>query len=341
MKRGLCWTLVLLSVIAGASSAYAQQSTVIRYATHLPPTADGVLQGAKVFVAAAQENESNKLTVQLYPGEQAGKATQMFDLVKSGAVDIGQVSSSLLSSDKVPLLGILEAPGLANNTCGVVKAMSELTSPGGAIYETELKPNGIRIIAIMPYPPYGPAASRTAISKVEDLKGMKMRNAGGLMELTVGKLGGAPVKMPSTEVFQALQRGTIDTVLFSFLSVKEYSLPSIVNFGVTGFSFGTPGDVLIMSERRLQSLTAGQRDALIAAGKRTSEHWCKFVDETEAKNISDMKAAGMKIHAWSAADVAKLKELTSGVAKDWAAGLDARGKPGTKVLEAFASAVGK
>ena len=46
--------------------------------------------------------------------------------------------------------------------------------------------------------PYGPAASRTPIAKIEDLKGMKMRVAGGLMELTAQKLGGVPVKLPET-----------------------------------------------------------------------------------------------------------------------------------------------
>ena len=341
MKVSLAAKLLFITLIAGLSPAAAQDATIIRYGTHLPPTSDGVMQGAKVFISAAQENAENKLSVQLYPGEQAGKATQMFDLVRSGAIDIAQVSSSLLSTDKVPLFGIQEAPGLANNTCSVVKAMFELSNPGGVIYESELNQSGIRALAFMPYPPYGPAAARSAITRVEDLSGLKTRNAGGLMELTVAKLGGVPVKMPSTEVFQALQRGTIDTVLFSFLSVKEYDLPSIVNFGVTGFSFGTPGDVLITSERRLQSLTLGQRDALIAAGKRTSEHWCKFVDETEAKNISDMKAAGMKIYTWSAADVAKLKEATGSIAKDWAATLDSRGKPGTKVLETFVTVAQK
>lgn len=339
MRNFMTRNAIVLALLLGASTAMSQDNTVLRYGTHLPPQSDGVIQGAKTFIETAQRDPANKLTIQLYPGEQAGKATQMFDLVRSGAVDIGQVSSSLLSSDKVPLLGILEAPGLANNTCSVVKAMFELASPGGSIYEAELKAAGIRIVAVMPYPPYGPAASRSPINKIEDLKGMKMRNAGGLMELTVGKLGGAPVKMPSTEVFQALQRGTIDTVLFSFLSVKEYNLPSIVGYGVTGFSFGTPGDVLIMSERRLQSLAQGQRDALLAAGRRASEHWCKFVDETEARYISEMKAAGMKVHTWTPAEVGRLKQLTADVAKDWAASLNARGKPGAKVLEAFAAAV--
>jgi TRAP-type C4-dicarboxylate transport system substrate-binding protein len=170
---------------------------------------------------------------------------------------------------------------------------------------------------------------------------MKMRNAGGMMELMVQKVGGVPVKMPSTEVYQSLQRGTLDAVLFSFLSVKEYDLQSVAKYGATGYSWGTPGDLFVISERRLQSLTKEQQNALIEAGRRASEHWCNYADTTEAKNLAEMRAAGMNIYNWSPADVAKLDSLIADVPANWAKALDARGKPGSKVLQEMKAAVAK
>ena len=319
----------------------AQEVTKLKYATHLASTAPGVVEGSNVYINSVEELSGRSIKVQLYPAEQLGKAREMFDLVRSGAIDVGTVSTALVSSDKLPLMGVLEAPGLATNACSVVSALSKLGAPGGPIFESDFKSTGIRVLAYFPYPPYGPAASRGAITKVEDLRGLKMRNAGGLMEYSVVKLGGVPVKMGSPEVYTALQRGTIDTVLFSYLSVKELDLSSIAKFGTTGYSFGTPGDLAIISERRFASLPKAQQEALMEAGKKASEHWCKYVDQTEAKNIADMKATGMSIYSWTAEDVAKLNTLTADVAKEWAAALDARGKPGTKVLESFKAAMGQ
>ena len=319
--------------LAASGSALAQQATKLRYGTHLGPKAPGVVEGVNFFAEQVKTLTKGSIEIEVYPSEQAGKALQMFDLVRSGAVDVGSIASAYISSDKSPLLGIMEIPGLAKSVCGISTVLAKHALPGGVIYETELKPAGMRLLAINPYPPYGPAASRNPIAKIEDLKGMKMRVAGGLMELTAQKLGGVPVKLPSTEVFQALQRGTLDTVLFSFLSVKEYDLASVAKYGATGYSWGTPGDTILISERRLASLTKEQQDALIEAGRRTTEHWCKFVDEKEAVFKADAKTAGMTIHTWTPAEVAKMNELIADVPNEWAKTLDGRGKPASKLLQ--------
>ncbi|MCW2239839.1 TRAP transporter substrate-binding protein [Azospirillum canadense] len=340
MRLGLTTALISAGMAMGfAGLASAQEVTKLKYATHLASTAPGVVEGSNVFINATEELSGKSVKIQLYPAEQLGKAREMFDLVKSGAIDVGTVSTALVSSDKLPLMGVLEAPGLATNACSVVNALFALGAPGGPIFEGDFKSTGVRVLAYFPYPPYGPAASRGPITKVEDLHGLKMRNAGGLMEYSVVKLGGVPVKMGSPEVFTALQRGTIDTVLFSFLSVKELDLSSIAKYGTTGYSFGTPGDLLIISERKFASFPKAQQDALVAAGKKASDHWCAYVDQTEAKNIADMRAAGMSIYTWTPDDIAKLNKLTADVAKEWASALDSRGKPGTKVLEGFKAAM--
>ncbi len=342
MKRTLKPVLLAAASIVALAGTCARAETItMRFGTHLAPKAPGVVEGVDFFIKTAKELSKNSINFQLYPSEQAGKALQMFDLVRTGAVDIGDIGSGYVSSDKLPLIGVLEIPGLAKSVCGVSGVMQKLGAPGGIVYENDYKPSGIRVLAMNPYPPYGPAASRVPIKKVDDLKGLKMRNAGGLMELTVQKVGGVPVKMSSVEVFQSLQRGTLDAVLFSFLSVKEYDLNEVAKYGTTGYSWGTPGDLFVISEKKFQSLSKDQQSALLEAGKRTAEHWCKFVDVTEDKYKADMRAAGMDIYTWSDADVAKLDALTADVPANWAKSLDARGKPGSKVLQEFKAALSK
>ncbi|MBB3713084.1 TRAP-type C4-dicarboxylate transport system substrate-binding protein [Limimaricola variabilis] len=321
-----------------ATTATAQETT-LRLGSHLAATAPGVAEGSQVLADRIGELSGGNVKVDIFPGEQAGKALQMYDLVKAGAVDIGTVATGYVSSDKLPLIGVLELPGLASSTCAVTEAMFELGAEGGLIYENELKPNGIRVLAYMPYPPYGPAVSRRDIEQVSDLQGLKMRNAGGMMEHTVVALGGVPVKMSAPEVFQALQRGTIDSVLFSFLSVASYDLQTVAEHGTTGYSFGTPGDLLIMSERRFNSMSEDEQNALIEAGRDASMHWCSYVDQVESDHIEEMREAGLDLHVWTDEQVAELNEKTASVTEEWAAQLDGRGKPATEVIEAFRAAL--
>jgi TRAP-type C4-dicarboxylate transport system substrate-binding protein len=328
-----------LAILVLAGTAYGDPVT-LRFGIHNAAKSTGAQHGAEIFMAGAKESDDT-LNFDFYPSEQAGKALEMFDLVKSGAVDIGFISTGYTSSDKLPLIGTWEIPGLATSSCAVVKAMNVLGAPGGVIYEQNFKPNGLRVLSYLPYPPYGPAAARNPITTVEDLQGLKVRSAGGLMELTVQKLGGAPVKMVAAEIYQSLQRGTLDTVLLSYLSARDLSLAEISKYATTGYSFGTPGDMIAISEERLATLTQEQQDALIAAGQATSEHWCKYVDETEAQVISDMRAGGMEIYTWTEADVAKLNELLADIPSQWAQQLDDRGLPGSDTLAAFKAELAK
>ena len=329
--------IVLSGLFATAlcASAFADDVVTLRMGTHNAVTEPGVTEDAAFFVKEVERLSKGSIKIDLYPGEQAGKANQMFNLVKSGAVDIGDIATGYTSGEQLPLVGTWEIPGLAQKSCDIVKAMQTLGQPGGLIFEKNFKPNNLRMLIFAPYPPYAAAASRVKITKIEDLKGLKIRTAGGLMDIAVQKIGGTPVKMTAPEIYEGLQRGTVDSVFLSYISVRGLGLAPVGKFGTTGFSFGQPGDMYGISEERFNSLSKEHQQVLIDAGRATSEHWCNYVDNNEAKAMADLRAAGMEIHAWSADDVAKLKALTADVPAEWAKKVSDRGLPGKEVLEQF------
>lgn len=331
-------TKVILSgffATALCGGAFAQQVVTLRMGTHNAVTEPGVTEDAAVFIKEVERLSKGSIKIDFYPGEQAGKANQMFNLVKSGAVDIGNMSTGYTSGEQLPLVGTWEIPGLAQKSCDIVKAMQKLGEPGGLIYEKNFKPNNLRMLIFAPYPPYGPSASRTKISKIEDLKGLKIRSAGGLMDISVQKVGGTAVKMTAPELYEGLQRGTLDTVFLSYLSVKGLGLAPVGKYGATGFSFGQPGDMFGISEERFNSLSKEHQQVLVEAGRTTSLHWCEYVDNTESKAMADTKAAGTEIHTWTPEEVAKLRALTADVPAEWAKKVSDRGLPGNEVLEQF------
>lgn len=330
----------VLASLGLMGSAAAQDTVTLRYATHLGATHVGVLEADIPFMTAAKKNSGGTLDFQHFPAEQAGKALQMYDLIKAGAVDIGIVSPAYVT-EKMPLLGVWEIPGLASSACDIVDLMDDLGAPGGMIYESDFGPNGVRALAYLPFPGYTIAPSGKPITSLEDLHGKKIRVAGGLMELVSVALGGVPVKMPSPEIYQSLQRGTIDAVMFSYVSVKAYDMQTAAPYGTTGFNLGAPGNVVLISERKFQSLTEDQRSALIEAGKTASQHWCHYMDAAEAQSIEDLKNDGMEIYEWTPEQVAQLTALSKHIPLDWAARVDAMNKPGTEILEIFTKAMSK
>ncbi len=343
MKR-LSKLLVAAGIGVGiAHSAMADDAITLRMGTFIPAKHNGVTQGDDIFTQKVAELTKGKVKIEFYPAQQAGKAREALDLVKAGAIDIYGIGTGYFSNSDVPLWGLLEAPNLVKHVCDATRAMREVGKPGGILWDKQYKPMGIRILSYYVYPPYGPSASHKPITKVSDLQGLKMRNAGGLMERTVAALGGTPVAITSPEVMQALERKTLDSWMGAFSSVRNYEYFRYGKYGATGFSMGTPGIFNAMNEAKFQSLPKDIQDALVEAGRAADEHFCAFMDTDEAQTIKDLQTDkyGMEIYTWTPEQVAKMEGMTADVVSKWIKDLEARGIPAGDAMKAYKAALGK
>jgi TRAP-type C4-dicarboxylate transport system substrate-binding protein len=76
--------------------------------------------------------------------------------------------------------------------------------------------------------------SNTPVRAPEDLNGLKMRSFGLDATQLLSQLGASPVTMSSQEVYQAMQRGTIDGCLTGPSSVLGRKLFEVTKYGTNG-----------------------------------------------------------------------------------------------------------
>lgn len=336
-------TLALaIAAALGLGGGASAQDITLRMGTFIPATNNGVTQGDQIFMDEVARLTNGKVKIEYYPAQQAGKAREALDLVRNGAVDIYGLGTAYFSAD-APLWGLLEAPNLIKNVCDGTRAMRAVGEPGQILWRTMYEPLGIRILSHQVYPPYGPSASHKPITKVEELVGLKVRNAGGMMERSTAALGAIPVSLTGPEVLQALERGTLDSWMGAYSSVRDYEYYKLTKYGVTGFSLGTPGIFAAISESRFQSLPKDVQDALIEAGKTAEEHFCSFMEKDEADAIVALQTPeyGMTIYTWTPEQVAEMSAKTKDVVEGWLADLEARGVPARKAMEEYVAAIGK
>ena len=166
----------------GAFAASAQETITLRLGTFLPNNVNGTIEGSEFFISELERLTDGKVEIEFYPAQQAGKAREALELVKVGAIDIYELGTGYFSGTDVPLWGLLEAPNLVKSVCDGTRAMRAVGDPGGILWTNQYEPLGIRVLSYYVYPPYGPSASNKEITSVEDMNGLKLRNAGGLME---------------------------------------------------------------------------------------------------------------------------------------------------------------
>ncbi|MCR8549256.1 TRAP transporter substrate-binding protein DctP [Salipiger sp. P9] len=332
-RRAIAALVTAVGLSGGA--AQAQDSIELKVATFLPTTHFQQQQGTMPFMETLTELTDGRVKFSYFPAEQGGKAGQMFDLLKAGVFDIVEFGSGYVGIEQLPLLSILEVPGMVSSSCQGGAALRELASPGGVIYESGFKPAGMRPISYFIYPPYG-IMSRVSITSLDDLKGKKMRTAGAINELSAIKSGGVSVKATAGELYEALSRGTVDATMYSFLATKGFGYEEVAPYGVTGYSFGTPGSIMVMNERSYQNLPPEIQEAVLEAGRMATENFCTYTDANEAARIEELKAGGMTFYTWTDEQKAALDAIFQGVGQEWAANQDKRGIPATQALEDFA-----
>ena len=119
--------------------------------------------------------------------------------------------------------------------------------------------------------------SKKPINSLADLKGLKLRVPGGMISEVFQSFGASTVSLPGSDIFPALEKGTIDAA--------DYVGPAVnwdLGFGqVTKYIlFGPPGMMSIYQPVDLMDLTVNQR-----AWERLSQKMKNLV-ESEVKSYS-------------------------------------------------------
>lgn len=333
MKHISSLAAIVLALGAGSGATHAQEIK-LKVADWLPLSHYTYSEGGKVFMDKATELSKGRIQLQHFPAEQLGKAKDAVALAQSGVAEIVNIAPAYIT-EKFPLSGVVELPGIYEGSCKGSYALAALAKPGGALDESEYKPNGVRVLFAGALGAYRVLTAKKPINGVADFAGLKLRTAGGPMDQTAALLGANSIRLPGPDVLASLSRGTLDGVFWPLQSVKPWGLEGALKYVTPNLSVGSFSMVYAISEKAWQKLPADLQRVLTEAGDLATKAHCEYVDRSEVKTIEALKAGGMVQIALPDNDVQKINQGYAKIHDDWAQALDKRGKPGTKVLEAF------
>jgi TRAP-type C4-dicarboxylate transport system substrate-binding protein len=325
-----------LAAALAASPAFSAEPILLRVADHYPVGASTPDYTIKYFMDAVTKATNGAVRFEYYPAEQLGKAKDLLSLTQQGVTDIGMVAPAYVS-DKMPLSAVAELPGSFTTSCQGAAAYWKLAN-AGIIGTRELHGNGIHPLFVFMLPPYQ-ILTRTKFASLADLEGLKLRSAGGAMDLTIRRLDAVPIRMGGADVYPALSRGTIDGVVFPLSPILEFKLQDYLKYGTIGENFGGFAVTYSISEKRWDSLPNEVQQAMSAAGEETTRHACAMLDRDNGPAIELLRKAGLQMAEMPAADHASIHERLAPVQAEWADGLEKRGLPGHETLNAFLAAI--
>ncbi len=142
--------------------------------------------------------------MQLFHAMQLGGAPpQLFDQARDGVVDLTWTVLGY-TPGRFPKTEVFELPFMSGDPVASSRAIQEYVEKFAA---DEFK--DVKLIAVHTHGP-GLFHSKTPITGLESLRGMKVRGGSRIINNMLVKLGATPVGMPVPAVTDALTKGTID-----------------------------------------------------------------------------------------------------------------------------------
>lgn len=319
LTAGLGLAAAGASACAPADANTRRKSTV---ATYLPSSYGDLYPGIEMFDETAEERSGGRISPDLYDSGSLLGAEELLPGLLSGVADVIFQTSSYVSST-YPVLGAMELPFVTQDYARLRRAIAPGT-PHFDLVNKALLPKGVRMLGAMPTTFEYLWTVDKPIRRPEDARGMRLRVAGEIEGETVKALGAAPVTMGSAEVYQALERNTIDGLVSYLGTVVSRDLQKIVKYGTAGH-FGAYTVAAYCRSHWYDQQHPAARRALDEAGKRVyQDGTAHMVRVHEDEYLPTVKAAGVELIEPDDAGLDAFRRAIAPVYAGWKQRLGAR-----------------
>lgn len=198
------------TVGAYSSSAETQGKTneiVIKVSNGAGETSPGVKAQLSTFAPMVENESKGRIGVEVYSGAQLGDDTTATEMVVAGQLEINNTSTAPLVG-YVPELGIFDIPFLFNDEA---EADAIMASEVGDYLNEKLAAKGIINLAWNENGFRELTNSKHAVASVADVSGLKIRTMENKFHQELwNSLGATATPMSSSELYTALEQGTVD-----------------------------------------------------------------------------------------------------------------------------------
>jgi tripartite ATP-independent transporter DctP family solute receptor len=302
MKRFMLKAVLAALAIAACGVAAAQERT-FKFALQ-NPKGHPLEVGATKFAELVAAKSGGKLKVNVFAGGTLGGDAQNVSALQGGTIEFVMLNSGILSQ-QVKDFEVFDFPFMFANG---KEADAVVDGPFGQKLHAKLADKGIIGLAYTELGFRNLTNSKRAITTVEDVAGLKLRVIPNAINVDwVKSVGANPTPLAFPEVYAALEQKAIDgqeNPLSVILANKFAEVQK--HLAITNHQYNPQS--MIFSKKVWDTLSNDEKKILSDAAFEAAQFERKFTRDAAAKNLADLKKAGMEVTEFSPAEQAKLRE---------------------------------
>jgi TRAP-type C4-dicarboxylate transport system substrate-binding protein len=315
--------LKTLAVAIGLAAAGVSQAgpILMKFASPYPVGHPSYLM-AKDYIDEIHKLSGNKVKIAYFPAQQLGKAKDMLNVCGKGVADFCQIHITYFAG-QLPYSNVVVLPywTTAAEGSAIYQKLME-TSPE---IEQELRKYGVKAMLGTTTPTYDVATVKKPVQKLEDLKGLKLKTAGGIFDIIAKRYGIVPVSIPAAETYEAVQRGVVDGVVFNYPSIRSYHLNDQVKYITNGMRAGGYPGTIIINEKSWAKLPADVKDVITKVNRGIAAREGAKWDALHQEVMAQFKKQGIQIYDLSPQQRMVWAKALDGVGDEYVAEMEKRG----------------
>lgn len=311
-------SVMILSLVGCSGSGNSDDKVVtIRMSHTQAPNSVSDLT-AKEFARLVSERSQGKIKVDIYSncGLSGGDLTKAIEMVQTGDIDIHSAAPANIANFDAKFY-VFWLPYLFPTIDDLVNA----TKDEAIIAEVNswLSPMNMTMLGLNNAGSRQITNSKKEIKAPEDLKGMNIRVPGAnlFIDLYKNYFGANPTAMDFSEVYTALQQGTIDGQENPISVFSSSKLNEVQNY-VTLWDGVRDTTIWVMNNKRLEGLTPEDKAIIEESAIEAMEWGNGYLAENEENIIKELEEGGTVFTRLTDSEIQVFKDASAPIYEQYA-----------------------
>ncbi len=334
---------VVLAAAPGLPGREARAETIeLKVSHYLPPNNTTSKELAR-WADELAEKSNGRLKISIFGSGQMGPPPRQYDLARTGVADIAFLLHGFLPG-RFALTELAHLPNIFDRADreGAVRPLSNAEASAimtGLIPDLAAEYPGTRPLYLIAGPTLSPMFNKAEVRTPAAMKGLRIRHNGPISAAMLESWGATPAAVAPVELSDAVQKGTIDGLLFNYEAAQSFQIGADIHT-VTELKSAAVTFALVINQKRYEALPADLR-ALIdqTTGAAAARRIGALYDQAEADGRDYLLKSGVRITVPTAAEREAFRNAAAPVADRTVAALEAKGQPARAILQKLRAAV--
>lgn len=331
MKRNMASALFVSTMLAAPLAQAAE--VVLKVAHFWPPAAISQRKVLEPWCEKIKAESAGRMECQLYPSMQlGGTPQQLYQQAADGVADIVWTVPGY-TPGRFPSVEVFELPFMVKDAQSTSRALWSYYEKFGRKDFAAVHP-----LAMHVQDPGYIHTNKRQVTRVEDLKGLKIRTPTRASTKFMTALGATPVSMPMPSLPEALSKSVVDGYILTWESIPSVKLQELTRYhtetDAAQPALYTAVFSMVMNKKRYESLPADLKKVIDNnSGADLSAAIGRAWDEAGPPARKLAVERGNTLNMISGAELDAFKKIGEQVSRDWITEMTGKGHPAQEMYD--------